>query len=69
MFSLALNPVVFAAREVGPDMAVGSSALEPWEEVVPPLASSWGFLVWRCACIVAFLSGLSDKPVLLGFPS
>lgn len=47
MFSLALFPVVFAAAEVDPDMAVGSFELEPWEEVVLPLASGWGFLVWR----------------------
>lgn len=58
MFSLALDSVVFAAGEVGPGMAFGSFVLEPWEEVVLPLASSWGSLVWRSACVLVFLSRL-----------
>lgn len=63
---LTLCLVVFASREVDPDVTVGSFVLEPWEEVAPPLASSQ---VFQSGDGPAFLSRLSKEPAFLGIPS
>lgn len=55
-----------AARDVDPDAVL---CIRTWEEVVSPLASSWGFLDQRWACVVAFLSRLAKKMALSKIPS